>query len=835
MNSKAAEFRQEPPKLSAVGNVVLEAIGRCREYEQEHSGRRRTPEEQRHVSDTIFRILTRLMTVELADRERWVAWSDTERPEGWDTIVAILAALGYVELCTDAEVPLSTVRAGQYLVKRMTEAKVTADDLKRYGHGHGSGSDTVEASATVRPLQWDRRPASDRTRELVVRFQHRERDVLDQAQSWFRRSTARDEVSDAMTAILCDVAYQALLAPEVWVTVDQSNDIVPYVVQNLAGCFEARYENAGRDDPLVWLRADNELLASINQLGLTKDDFSPNDKPSYEVMRVDRKDREEPSGADRPPASVGQFRVAGDRITSGTIEEIEAAYDSRQNAVSLNMRFMLSDMFNKSIDELVEDIYGKTGERKTSDSVEQTRLALRLILGNLLRAYQIDPKRYVILPLRDEHYRNGLNNPVGIYSRAIRRVKDYLTDGSQPLACWRKGYLDRATGQSQSSRIRATDRLKEVVEQGLKDEEGLTHRLTVDTSIDPNIPSLAGLFDVVDRPVIELRAEKQKGEKKGKVIEDWKVTPETDGMRDRLERYNAFIATQWIDLLLPDDEYRKAILPQSGRDGHVDFIFGRKLHRVFNNGAFEQGGRFYGGWWIQIEGDYRKSITINWAPTVELDYSAMMVAMLYAKKGLTLQGDGYAIDGIDGTYRDLIKDTVIKLINAKGRMRAPMKSELPPGWTWKQLQEAVKARHAPIADYFGSGVGLELQRIDSDIAEDVMMHFVDRDILVLPVHDSFLIDARHEAALREKMIEACMKNIGEEIGIKADPSFIETVLFKNHALLEEAVEKDRLGVSSIRDFLDDYEGQPEFGLYRARKRDFLSRQTEAWRWAYYSS
>ncbi len=213
----------------------------------------------------------------------------------------------------------------------------------------------------------------------------------------------------------------------------------------------------------------------------------------------------------------------------------------------------------------------------------------------------------------------------------------------------------------------------------------------------------------------------------------------------------------------------------------------------------------------------------------------MMVAMLHAKKGQTLQGDGYAIDGIDGTYRDLIKDTTIKLINATGRIKAPRTSALPPGWTWKQLQEAVRARHAPIADYFGSGIGLKLQRIDSDIAEDVMMHFVDRDILVLPVHDSFLIDARHEAALREKMIEACMKNIGEEIGIKADPSFIETVLFKNHALLEEAVEKDRLGVSSIRDFLDDYEGQPGFGLYRARKIDFLSRQTEAWRWAYYSS
>ncbi len=375
----------------------------------------------------------------------------------------------------------------------------------------------------IRPLQWDRSPATDRARELVSRIKDREWQALENAQSWLGRTEARDEVSDAMTAILCDVAYQALLAPEVWVSVDQSRDVVPYVVQNLVGCFEASYENAGPNDPLVWLHAGVDLLAPIKEFGLTKDDFSPSDDPTYEVLRFETKDGEGPSRADTPTAAAGQFRVAGDRVTSGTIEEIEAGYDDRGNAVYLNMRFMLSDMFGKSVDELVEDIYGKTGEKKTDQSVEQTRLALRLILGNLLRAYQIDPKRYVGLSLRDEQYKDGLNNPVGIHSRAIKRVKDYLTAGKRPLVHYRKGYLNRATGQSQSSRIRATDRLEEVVKQGLN-PEGLA-RLTVDTWTDPNLPSLADLYDVFDGPVIVLRAEKQEGEKTGKVIERWEWTP----------------------------------------------------------------------------------------------------------------------------------------------------------------------------------------------------------------------------------------------------------------------------------------------------------------------
>jgi hypothetical protein len=40
--------------------------------------------------------------------------------------------------------------------------------------------------------------------------------------------------------------------------------------------------------------------------------------------------------------------------------------------------------------------------------------------------------------------------------------------------------------------------------------------------------------------------------------------------------------------------------------------------------------RFYGGWWQLIPGDYRVFITINSNWTVQLDYSGMHFAIMYA-------------------------------------------------------------------------------------------------------------------------------------------------------------------------------------------------------------
>jgi hypothetical protein len=57
--------------------------------------------------------------------------------------------------------------------------------------------------------------------------------------------------------------------------------------------------------------------------------------------------------------------------------------------------------------------------------------------------------------------------------------------------------------------------------------------------------------------------------------------------------------------------------------------------------------------------------------------------------------------------RSLIKTTFLKLVNAREDQTIERpKSGLPVNWSWQQLQDGVIAKHAPIAEYFRSGIGL---------------------------------------------------------------------------------------------------------------------------------
>ena len=56
-----------------------------------------------------------------------------------------------------------------------------------------------------------------------------------------------------------------------------------------------------------------------------------------------------------------------------------------------------------------------------------------------------------------------------------------------------------------------------------------------------------------------------------------------------------------------------------------------------------------------------------------------------------------------------------------------------------------------LTDLFGTGIGLEFQRIDSDIAEATMLHFTNRNIPILPVHDSFVMHHGYEDELHNVM------------------------------------------------------------------------------------
>ena len=96
----------------------------------------------------------------------------------------------------------------------------------------------------------------------------------------------------------------------------------------------------------------------------------------------------------------------------------------------------------------------------------------------------------------------------------------------------------------------------------------------------------------------------------------------------------------------------------------------------------------------------------------------------------------------------------------------------------KVIAEKIFAKHSPIRRHFGSGVGLSLQYKDSAIAEGIMLALDKKGIVSIPIHDSFIVKAKHEQDLRTAMAEEyqrLMKGESPMIEKKTqfNPRFIE--------------------------------------------------------------
>jgi len=143
------------------------------------------------------------------------------------------------------------------------------------------------------------------------------------------------------------------------------------------------------------------------------------------------------------------------------------------------------------------------------------------------------------------------------------------------------------------------------------------------------------------------------------------------------------------------------------------------LTRVFSKGAFELGGRLYAP--IQnYTKDNRKYYHFDGDPTIEIDYSSIHPHMLYHKEVLEFDGDDpYTIEGFD---RDAVKLAFNIMLNRKavGANKSAAKTISKEvgcdGDAAEALEAAIQALHSPIAHHFNTGVGLTLQRLDSDIA-----------------------------------------------------------------------------------------------------------------------
>lgn len=179
----------------------------------------------------------------------------------------------------------------------------------------------------------------------------------------------------------------------------------------------------------------------------------------------------------------------------------------------------------------------------------------------------------------------------------------------------------------------------------------------------------------------------------------------------------------------------------------------KRLHRVFNDGSWRKGGRFVGGFWQQLKqrkDKQREKILIDGLPCCELDFKATHATMVYNMQGMAAPEDSYDIPGFD---RDTVKKAFLVLFNCEGR-----EATLNAMRGGKHIKEAeavltaIEEAHPAIQDYFHHReLGLQLQQLDSLIAAAVLEDMYKSDIVCLPIHDSFIVQAQHEKALHNSM------------------------------------------------------------------------------------
>lgn len=231
---------------------------------------------------------------------------------------------------------------------------------------------------------------------------------------------------------------------------------------------------------------------------------------------------------------------------------------------------------------------------------------------------------------------------------------------------------------------------------------------------------------------------------------DYRDTDRTRQMRRFLVEQNEALGALHIELDAPGVSNDSGIL-RVGADIAL-FPAMRSLYRVFNE-TWGQGGRMYGGWWQQVPKELRPSLLIDRQPVIECDYAQLHPRLLYRLAGQRLVSDAYTLPGWD---RKLGKKGFNILLNAESYRSAvgAVADEIggPDAQAHaRTLIEALKAQHAPVGRFFHTGIGLPLQAIDADMAEAVLRPLLGQGITALPIHDSFVVQERHQPQLEEAM------------------------------------------------------------------------------------
>lgn len=402
----------------------------------------------------------------------------------------------------------------------------------------------------------------------------------------------------------------------------------------------------------------------------------------------------------------------------------------------------------------VRDIIAESDIKLTPKSRE----ALAVIVANLYAAWATRGNPFLVVPMRSSDYAPGAR------LRALWLTFKASTGAIHALH--KAGHIELHKGfffetKKRLTRIRAKASLVALF---------IKHRFRLNciepTSLDP----------------VQLRKHKENGVKGASVnISRGKHAATALPFKVGVERINTALKNTTIELRIDEQTFidHYVARPNGKKPITPPHPFRNRLYRVFNV-TFSQGGRFYGHWVQGLPRELRRHVLMNGEPVVELDYKAIHPNLLYAERGEVFEGEVYLPPSYPEVYRPVFKLLMLAAINAKNtkgaimgvrhciRFREDLRHDFPEclkdNWLYPAF-EALKDMHNPIGHYFFTGIGLRLQRTDSEIAERVMLALLANHLVAVPIHDSFLVSHQHEAALREAMLTASRDVCGRAIPV----------------------------------------------------------------------
>ena len=205
----------------------------------------------------------------------------------------------------------------------------------------------------------------------------------------------------------------------------------------------------------------------------------------------------------------------------------------------------------------------------------------------------------------------------------------------------------------------------------------------------------------------------------------------------------------------------------------------------------------------------------------------MSLRILYAQEGIEVPFDRDLYDiglegwiGEDDPRRKPIKKYINAVLNDEtGNYRLSRDKQDILGISHRELHQRVLENHKPISHLFSSGIGLHTHFLDSEIAERVMLEMMYEGVLVLPIHDSFIIRVGYKTWLNEAMKRVFKELTGSKIGVSYSYVKSNEYFGKSNEEIDQLVEDPANSIVTLKEIIEE--------LSR-RERSMMDNYIESW-------